>query len=253
MRPPADRALGFGHLLLTPRSGPGVCGYCFNLTRGQARCFACENSHRVLDAVVPISYSVSLGQVHQLLAGYKRTAGAGAQARIEALAAILSRFLDMHEPCVARAAGVDRFALVTTVPSSDITRDEHHPLRGIVSTLAAPTTSRLERLLVRSPTPVTSRVFNARRYDAMRRLHGEAVLLIDDTWTTGASAQSAASALKAAGAGTVAAVVVGRHINRDWHQNDLRLRALARSFRWDACAVCLAQGSGRAVRAQEAA
>ena len=64
------------------------------------------------------------------------------------------------------------------------------------------------------------------------------MLLIDDTWTTGANAQSAAAALKDAGAGTVAAVVIGRHLNRDWHENDLRLRALGESFDWEHCALC---------------
>jgi orotate phosphoribosyltransferase len=41
-----------------------------------------------------------------------------------------------------------------------------------------------------------------------------AVLLIDDTWTTGGNAQSAALALRAAGAAKVAAVVIGRHFDR---------------------------------------
>ena len=64
------------------------------------------------------------------------------------------------------------------------------------------------------------------------------MLLIDDTWTTGASAQSAAAALKAAGAGPVAAVVIGRHLNREWHENDRRLRGITRPFDWSRCALC---------------
>ncbi len=62
------------------------------------------------------------------------------------------------------------------------------------------------------------------------------MLLIDDTWTTGTNAQSAAAAL-AAGAGPIAAVVIGRHLNREWRQNDRRLRGLARPFDWSRCAV----------------
>jgi orotate phosphoribosyltransferase len=38
-------------------------------------------------------------------------------------------------------------------------------------------------------------------------------LLLDDTWTTGASAQSAALALRRAGARSIVTVVLGRHIN----------------------------------------
>ena len=44
-------------------------------------------------------------------------------------------------------------------------------------------------------------------------LAGASVLLIDDTWVSGASAQSAVVALRAAGARHVAVVVLGRHID----------------------------------------
>ena len=70
------------------------------------------------------------------------------------------------------------------------------------------------------------------------------MLLIDDTWTTGASAQSAAAALKAAGADR-AAVVIGRHLNREWHENDRRLRGIARPFDWGTCALCAEPAQAR--------
>ena len=63
------------------------------------------------------------------------------------------------------------------------------------------------------------------------------MLLIDDTWTTGANAQSAAAALKSAGASKIAALVIGRHLHRDWSENDRRLKALRSPFDWDACAL----------------
>jgi adenine/guanine phosphoribosyltransferase-like PRPP-binding protein len=75
-----------------------------------------------------------------------------------------------------------------------------------------------------------------------RTLDGEAVLLIDDMWTSGASAESAAAALLAAGAAKVAAIVIARHLNRGWHDNDLWLRRLARAgFDPSRCAVCAAR------------
>ena len=70
------------------------------------------------------------------------------------------------------------------------------------------------------------------------------MLLIDDTWTTGASAQSAAAALKAAGAGATASIVIGRHLNREWHENDRRIRGIARPFDWSRCALCAERKSG---------
>jgi hypothetical protein len=45
------------------------------------------------------------------------------------------------------------------------------------------------------------------------RLAGASVVLLDDTWTSGASAVSAAAALRLAGARRVAVVVLGRHLD----------------------------------------
>jgi orotate phosphoribosyltransferase len=81
-------------------------------------------------------------------------------------------------------------------------------------------------------------VVDPRKFNATASLDGVPVLLIDDTWTTGASAQSAAAALRKAGAGSVAAVMIGRYLNRDWHDNDRRLRRMERQFDWHRCALC---------------
>src|SRR5205807_2443142 len=77
----------------------------------------------------------------------------------------------------------------------DRRRDERHPLRWIAGELAGPTRDRYERLLERTAAEVPPRTFDAAKFAPRRRLRGESVLLIDDTWTTGANAQSAAAAL----------------------------------------------------------
>jgi orotate phosphoribosyltransferase len=51
------------------------------------------------------------------------------------------------------------------------------------------------------------------RLEVLGRPDCASVLLLDDTWVSGASAQSAAAALKLAGARHVAVVVLGRHVN----------------------------------------
>jgi predicted amidophosphoribosyltransferase len=228
----------YANFMLSPRRGPDVCTTCFNLTDGYERCFACTHSEAVLDALAPISYSVAGEQLHHALASYKRLKGDIARRLEGELAAVLWRFLADHERCVAGAAGTPAFQLVATVPSGDRERDERHPLRRIVGELVAPTRDRHERLLRRSATEVPGREFDLEKFTAVRRLDGESILLIDDTWTTGANAQSAAAALKRAGAGRVGAVVIGRHLNREWHENDRRLRHLPRPFDWSRCVVC---------------
>jgi predicted amidophosphoribosyltransferase len=148
-----------------------------------------------------------------------------------------------HEPCLTRAAAIERFDLVTTVPSSDRSRDGAHPLHTLVGELVKPLAPRYERLLRRTDAAVTPHRFNVERYEALADLRWQSVLLIDDTWTTGANAHSAAAALKVAGAERVAVVVIGRYINRKWRHNDRQLGRLPRPFDWGRCALCDADAS----------
>jgi predicted amidophosphoribosyltransferase len=228
----------YENFMLGPRRGPDVCGICFNFTRGFSRCYACAHREQLIDVVAPISYSVAGEQLHHALAAYKRLTGDVARRLGVELAAVLWRYLAEHERCIARAAGQAEFELVTTVPSGERERDERHPLRRIAAEVVGPTRDRHERLLRRSDLAVASRAFDPNKYVGVRPLRGKSVLLIDDTWTTGANAQSAAAALKAAGAGPVAAVAIGRHLNREWHENDRRLRGISRPFDWRRCALC---------------
>lgn len=237
----AELTASYENFMLGPRPGPDVCSTCFNFTRGYERCYACAHIEQWLDTVAPISYSVGREQLHHALAQYKRLSGEVARQLAVQLAAVLWRYLALHEPCAARAAGVDAFELVTTIPSSHLGRDERHPLRWIVGQVVAPTRDRHERLLRRSSLGLGAHEFSRRKYEPLRKLHGESILLIDDTWTTGANAQSAAAALRSAGAGPIAAIVIGRHLNREWHENDRRLRGITRPFDWKRCGLCRAQ------------
>jgi predicted amidophosphoribosyltransferase len=228
-----------------PQPGAGVCASCFDLTAdGATRCYHCSHDAAFVDAMAPISYSIGGEQLHHALAGYKRYAGTSARYFAAVLAAILWRHLGQHEACLARAAGVARFEVVTTVPSSDARRDATHPLHPLVGELVRPLQPRYARLLRRTDTSVIPHRFNADRYAATADVDTRAVLLIDDTWTTGANAQSAAAALKAAGAERVAALVIGRYVNREWGHNDRQLRRLSRPFDWETCALCCAGAAG---------
>ena len=224
--------------LLTPRPGPGVCEVCFNLIEpGRHRCRACSGNEDHLTRMAPISYALSGGPLHRTLAAYKRDADPFVPQALADLAAILERFLAGHELCLGQGR---RFEIVTAVPSGDRHRDELHPLRRIVSELLPSVGSRHECLLRRSEAPVPPHSFDARRFEPLRELQGQSVLVIDDTWASGASVQSAAAALRAAGAGRVSAVVIGRYLNRGWLDNVERLRRLEGTFEWGRCAQCAA-------------
>ncbi len=222
-------------LVNPPPPGPGVCRTCRGPAPAARReCSSCRRIPGRLDAVLPISWSVAGGPLHRALRGYKddpldamRTESAAG------LAAVLERFLRGHEACAAAAAGVERFTLVTTVPArSDRNRG---PLRTLVRGCPS-TAGRYARTLVAAGERVEPHRFNAERFRALGRLDGEAVLLVDDTWTSGASAQSAAHALKRAGARRVALIVIGRHVNPGF--GDQRARCVtARPFCWATCAA----------------
>jgi predicted amidophosphoribosyltransferase len=231
-----ELAAPYASFMLAPRPDPGVCVRCFNFTDGYDQCFACAKHEDALSAVAPISYSVGGEQLHHALASYKRLDGPLAERLTVGIAAVLWRFLDAHEACVARASGTDSFPIVTTIPSSSW-HGVRHPMGHVVGQLVGPTRVRHRPLLARTNEEVASRAFSPEKFRVLSALRGEPVLLIDDTWTTGANVQCAAAALRDAGAGPVAAVVIGRHVNRDWHQNDRRLRALER-FDWATCVVC---------------
>lgn len=225
-------------------AGPGICDVCWGFSNPDFEtCFKCGHEPNSLDVMVPITYSGHGGQIHLALRNYK-DGGSESVRRYAAirLAAILWRFLEDHEACVARGAGADQLDLVTIVPSSDPERDEQSPFAKLTGWIE-PIKSRLHRTL--EPTgEVEGREFDPDRFRATTDLSGRSVLLLDDTWVTGGHAQSAAHALRAAGASKVACVVIGRHVRPEFEPisgsgdtcGDL-LDALPEDFDWKTCAV----------------
>jgi predicted phosphoribosyltransferase len=126
---------------------------------------------------------------------------------------------------------------VTTVPSSDHARDEAHPLRAIVGSTIGLTRDRFQRLLTRSTAEADKRDVVPEKFSPSVQLGGASVLLIDDTWVSGGSVQSAAGALKGAGAGPVGVVVIGRLIDESYEDQGQRLADLPKQFDWDTCSL----------------
>jgi predicted amidophosphoribosyltransferase len=198
-----------------------VCRICRTfIDPDYSRCYACSHQPDHLDVVVPITYSEHLGQMHTALRSYKDGPAEGRRYALIRLTAILWRFLDGHEECVAGAAGAREFDLVATVPSSTPERDDRPSgLRQMVE-WCTPIADRYERVLRATGDALVGRDYATNRYRADWRIDGVRVLLIDDTWTAGGHAQSAAYVLREAGASTVALVVIGRHLRRDWEVTD---------------------------------
>jgi hypothetical protein len=195
---------------------PTAAGLC-QLCRGPAwpgrdRCFRCHRYGQCLpgllpDVVVPVAYAVKGGHHATNLWLYK-SERSGATAAGSALRSLLLVFLRDHGGCVWRQARAPGPSHVAVVPSRR-GRPGMHPLQRLAAPYLTLTWVRLA--LARRDDP------QAHDPDPSlflpQRLRGASVLLLDDTWTTGASATSAAAALRLAGARSVAVVVLGRHLD----------------------------------------
>lgn len=225
-------------------AGPGCCAVCRGPARaGRRYCFHCGRHRqvapgRLADVVAAVSYSVAGTDFARMLWRYKAQDGGDPDART-ALTALLLIFLYGHSRCLWHraghpAAGVTAASALAVVPTGR-GRPGPHPLRLLAGAcLTAPWVT-----LSDTPgEPPLTRELHPGRFRAAGRVAGADVLLLDDTWTTGASAQSAAVALKLAGARSVVILTLGRYLNPSDGMPDSFAAAVGESsFRADRCAV----------------
>ncbi|MHB8342292.1 MAG: hypothetical protein ACYDB7_14160, partial [Mycobacteriales bacterium] len=231
-----------GDLVPVAVEGPGVCPCCHGATGGIGRCIGCERAAGVLggllaDAVVPVAVAARGSGLAEALWRYKAPRLVGRERIAVGLAMVLGRFLARHAGCVAAAAGPGAagFTHTTWVPNRRPGAPVAELVRAAVVSGAVVSGAVVSGAVVSGAVvsgavpaavellalgPVGGRGPDRHRFqvvrEAARTVAGGRVLLVDDTWTTGASAQSAAAALKEAGAEVVAIVVVGRHVAPGW-------------------------------------
>jgi hypothetical protein len=202
--------------LEVPSPNARECHTCRGPARpGYTRCFQCERHAQsapglLADTVVPVAYAAKGGELARDLWLYKSGCPGSAPAGARLLSLLLL-FLHDHGRCVWRHAGMALPTHVCVVPSGR-GRAGPHPLQVLVSPFL---TLAWVGLHPRPGGDPWARALDFERFRASQPLAGAAVLLLDDTWASGGSAQSAAAALKLAGARAVAAVVLGRHVAAD--------------------------------------
>jgi predicted amidophosphoribosyltransferase len=213
------------HLVMPIRGvRPPVCRLCYRPvaadagTAGGGWCANCVSVVREqLTGLVPISYSHA-GGLESPLRAYKSH---GPQHRwlVAPLAALLGAFLDRHGRCIrSRLGPIDACC---TVPY-------HHPGNGrdfrplveLVQHSSAWPHGQPWRLdLVRKTRPgkLAKQALDPDAFQATADLTGAGVLVIDDTFTSGTTLASVASALRRAGADRVVGLTLGRQLNPAWH------------------------------------
>jgi hypothetical protein len=204
-----------------------------------------------LAPVLPVRLCPLPGRLYALLMGYKESPVAEARHRFAPVVRdLLASFLAAHGACVA-AAGGGPVGLVLAVPST--ARPDGPPL-GALPGLGAAVRSALggacwaPRLLRRAPAADVGHMRpGAHAFEVVpgmpvRVLRGRRAVLLDDTYVSGARAQSAAAALRRAGVSSVVIVPVGRVLRPDrsaLHADFLRRQRTTRPGAPGACARCV--------------
>jgi hypothetical protein len=227
---------------VAPQAGPASCAVCRGPVRtGYARCYQCALHRRdaatspgrdlLADAVVPICYAVKGTDYAAALWRYKSSPVPSASAQTVLLALLLA-FLNDHGGCVWRCAGMRSPDLLAVVPTG-FGRPGPHPLLRLISPYL-----RLPQIPLAIRPGEQGRDLRVDRFAVGQPAAGASVLLLDDSWVSGASAQSAAAALKLAGARRVATVLLGRHINpADPGAGPFAARLTVRPYDPSSCAV----------------
>ena len=187
-------------------------------------CFACRwvgrRLGRPLAPVFPVRLCPLPGPLYTVLLGYKESPVSEARARFTPMVRqIAAGFVGEHASCLASGAR-GPLDVVCAVPSS--ARPSGSPLEavdGLGRAVGSLTDACwLPGLLERGPSPVGHMRPHPDAYAVSRpapELRGRRVVLLDDTYVSGARAQSAAVALRAGGADAVVVLVLGRVLRPD--------------------------------------
>ncbi len=218
-----------------------MCRVCHWASGDYPDCYSCHQSVGQVTApcrrVVPISICENRGPLHNVLRSYKDSRVASVRERFRPqVAGLIGRFLAIHHGCIAGAAGYD-WDVVATSPSGH-GRAGKHPFEEVVE-LIVPLRDQFVRLLEAGLTPIEHNQGSDTAFRATQDVAGARVLLLDDTFTSGATIQSAASALQIAGATVVAVVPVARFVKPEFSEQSQAMwdSVAAIGFSFDTCCL----------------
>ena len=195
----------------------GTCERCFTPTRPGPLCPPCRRDLDLnrgpdhLGFMTYAGYMDPIGQSGRVMRAYKSPAvpRGAAHRDVTFLTALGAR---AHTACVGALSGsiVTAWATVPSLPP----RSGAHPLNELVRGLAR---SEAAEVVLEGSQTSDPRSYDPDHFRVVAgNVTGQHVLLIDDTWTSGSHAQSAAAALRASGATTVSVLVLARWLKIGW-------------------------------------
>lgn len=191
------------------------------------RCYNCQRTFSsVLDGFVPMCYSLEDGLEGILRYAKDRPSYSWLK---RPLAALLCNFTTRHIECIESFYG-GSFDLRITMPSHRSTRGGVSHLDSLIAQVRDFDAEWTKGLLVKNdPSKAGSRREQIVHglFTASPMVRGKRVLLFDDTYTTGGSMASAASALKRSGASSVVGLSFGRQLNAGWRDSREFVASLA--------------------------
>lgn len=218
-----------------PAVQDGICRICHSSTNpGYATCYPCGFDAASIGAteIVPITMSVDRDLVHHHLRGYKDGRSADERERLTTrLAALLAVFLANHAGCLGQW---DYAACVPSATRSAVTAIAERT-RVLHGTTRATLTARPGNW---------GRSYSSARFGLTRSITGDRILLLEDTYASGASVHSAAAALRAGGADVIGPLVLGRHVSPA-HPPSADMMAWLQNRRWDPERCCRCAGEQR--------
>jgi hypothetical protein len=234
----------------TRRGAPQICFVCTgpaNTANGPPLCSQCRNARddhgsSLADLMVSLAYAKgrmpSMHQSAHHVRAYKAPSPAPRCAQDLELMAGAATYL--HGPCIETTVGA--WQAVTFVPSTT-RRGPNPPIASIARRVhdVYPTRAKVGLALgpgidaPRASGPRPDRFVVPAEY--LSTVVDRHVLVVEDTWVSGNKAQSAALALKAAGARCVTILCVTRWLRHDWDDHRELINTLTEPYDGARCPV----------------
>jgi hypothetical protein len=188
-----------------------TCRVCATPVDGYQLCWRCRDHQRIpglADFVAPLAYAIDGTESAVVVRNYKNHPLRRERERCGSIVGEVLRLgISLHERCLGAAVGQPVSARVV-IPSLT-SRLGVHPMTSIAESVGLIGDVALKPAL----DACCDRVVDGGKFTVDGAVTGRHILVLDDVWTTGSNAQSAALALRYAGAAAVSVMVIARWLN----------------------------------------